>query len=73
MEKNMDNNMKFTVIVDKLNRLITELNIKISKNPEDINLKNKLEELIEDKNILYKGNIKDLENIVAKYGDKINE
>ncbi len=69
----MDNNMKFTVIVDKLNRLITELNIKISKNPEDINLKNKLEELIEDKNILYKGNIKDLENIVAKYGDKINE
>ena len=73
MEKNMDNNMKFTVIVDKLNRLITELNIKISKNPEDTNLKNKLEELIEDKNILYKGNIKDLENIVAKYGDKINE
>lgn len=69
----MDNNMKFTVIVDKLNRLITELNIKISKNPEDTNLKNKLEELIEDKNILYKGNIKDLENIVAKYGDKINE
>ena len=69
----MDNNMKFTVIVDKLNRLITELNIKISKNPEDINLKNKLEELIEDKNILYKGNIKDLENIEAKYGDKINE
>lgn len=67
----MDNNIKFTVIVDKLNRLISELNIEISKNPND-GLKNKLDELINDRNALYKGNVQDLENIVAKYGEKIN-
>lgn len=69
----MNNSIKFTVIVDKLNRLISELNIKISKNQENDELKSKLDELIDDRELLYKGSVKDLENIVAKYGEKINE
>lgn len=66
----MNNSIKFTVIVDKLNRLIAELNIKISKNQENEELKSKLDELIYDRNLLYKGTLKDLENITAKYGER---
>ena len=69
----MNNSIKFTVIVDKLNRFIAELNVKISKNPENMVLKSKLDELINDRNLLYKGSIEDLENITEKYGEKINE
>lgn len=66
----MDNSIKFTVIVDKLNRLISELNIKISKTPDNISLRNELEELMYDRNLLYKGSLDDLENIIAKYGER---
>lgn len=65
----MNNSIKFTVIVDKLNRLISELNIKISKNQENEELKSKLDELVYDRNLLYKGSLEDLENIIAKYGE----
>lgn len=66
----MDNNTKFTVAVDKLNRMITMLNIKISEEPENIDLRNELKELIDDKDLLFKGNVEDLENIIKKYGDR---
>ena len=38
----MDNNIKFTVIVDKLNYQIAMLNIEISKNPSNNELNEKL-------------------------------
>jgi phosphoenolpyruvate carboxylase len=69
----MNNSTKFTVTVDKLNKLITELNIKISKDPNNTEMKEKLENLISDKNKLYKGTLEDLENIIAKYGDCNND
>jgi hypothetical protein len=36
-------------------------------------MKEKLENLISDKNKLYKGTLEDLENIIAKYGDCNND
>jgi hypothetical protein len=68
----MDNNIKFTVTVDKLNRMISELNIKISKDVENADLRNKLNELISDKNTLYKGSAEEYKKIIEKYGDNAN-
>lgn len=65
----MNNSTKFTVIMDKLNKKISELNIQISKNQENKELKKKLDEIISDKDILYKGNVEDLENLIKKYGE----
>lgn len=69
----MDNNIKFTLIVDKLDRKISELNIKLSKNPNDNILKKELNEILIDKNSLYKGTIDDIKKIIEKYGDTFNE
>ena len=57
----MENSIKFTLIIDKLNRKISELNIKISK---DFN---------NDRDLLYKGNVDDVKKIIEKYGDTFNE
>lgn len=69
----MEDTIKFTLIVDKIDRKISELNIKISKDIGNIDLKKELEELLLDKNILYKGNTTDVQKIMKKYGDIINE
>lgn len=69
----MDNSIKFTLTIDKINKKISELNIKISKDSNNTNLQKELENLLEDRDILYKGNIEDLEKIIKKYGDNINE
>ncbi len=69
----MDNNIKFTVIVDKLNYQIAMLNIKISKDPNNSELNEKLEKILADREKLYTGTAKDLDNLIKKYGDLINE
>ena len=61
----MENSIKFTLIIDKLNRKISELNIKISK---DFN-----NDELEDRDLLYKGNVDDVKKIIEKYGDTFNE
>lgn len=66
----MDNSTKFTVTVEIINRMIAQLNIKICENPDDINLKNSLNKLLDDKKILYTGNAKELEKIISKYGER---
>ncbi len=68
----MEDTIKFTLIVDKIDKKISELNIKISKDIGNLDLKKELEELLLDKNILYKGNTNDVKKIMKKYGD-INE
>ena len=68
----MNNNTSFVVIVNKLNKMIADLNIKISKDSQNEELKQQLEEILQHKEKLYKGTAKDLENIVFKYGDKTN-
>lgn len=69
----MDNNTKFTLIIDKLNQQIAILNIKISKNPNNKELNETLNNLLQDKDKLYTETGKNLENLIKKYGDLINE
>ncbi len=69
----MEDTIKFTLIVDKIDKKISELNIKISKDIGNLDLKKELEELLLDKNILYKGNTNDVKKIMKKYGDIVNE
>ena len=69
----MDNNIKFNLIIEKLNQKIAYLNIKISKDKNNLKLQKKLHDLLIDKEKLYKGTITDLENITLKYGETNNE
>ena len=69
----MENNIKFTLIIEKLNQKIAELNIKISKDETNQLLKQELQTLLTDRNLLYKGTQSDLSNILQKYGDFTNE
>lgn len=68
----MENNVKFTLIIDKLNQKIAELNIKISKDTDNTLLKQELETLLSDRDLLYKGNANDLNSLIQKYGEMIN-
>lgn len=68
----MENNIKFTLIIDKLNQKIAQLNIRISKDSNNILLKEELNNLLNDRDLLYKGNTNDLNNLIKKYGDMIN-
>lgn len=69
----MENSIKFTLIADKLDRKISKLNIKISKDSNNVELQKELEELLNDKSLLYKGNSNDVKKIIEKYGDTFNE
>lgn len=68
----MDKNIAFSLIIDILNRKISELNIKLSKN-ESPELRRTLDELLADKKALYEGNADTLKTVLEKYGDLINE
>lgn len=69
----MENNIKFTLIIEKLNQKIAELNIKISKDETNELLKKELETLLVDRDLLYKGAQNDLNSIIQKYGEFTNE
>lgn len=69
----MNNSIKFTLIIDKLNYQIAMLNIKISKDPKNKELNEKLNDLLADREKLYTGTAEDLDNLTKKYGDLINE
>lgn len=69
----MENSTKFNLIIEKLNQKIANLNIKLSKDSNNIDLQNKLDELLKDKEKVYKGTIKDLDELTLKYGEKNNE
>ncbi len=68
----MDKNIAFSLIIDILNRKISELNIKLSKN-ESPELRRTLDELLADKKALYEGDADTLKAVLEKYGDLINE
>ncbi len=69
----MENNIKFNLIIEKLNEKIANLNIELSKNSNNINLQNELHILLTDRDIIYKGSSSQLEELIKKYGDLINE
>ena len=69
----METNTKFSLIIDKLNKKISELNIKLSKDTEIIELQNTLNTLLSDRDLLFKGNNEQLDALIKKYGELINE
>lgn len=67
----MENHIKFTLALDDLNRKITELNIKISKDLNNKSLKDELSVLLNDREKLLKEtDISELERILNKYGNR---
>lgn len=67
----MENNIRFALAIDNLNKKIAELNIKISKDLNNETLKSELEALLQDKDKLYKDtNRIELEELIKKYGSK---
>ena len=69
-----ENNIKFALALDKINRKIAQLNIKLSKDLTNPILKNELEILLKDKDLLYKGtDVELLTELINKYGSKDNE
>lgn len=63
-----ENSAKFTLAIDRINKKIAELNIKISKDFDNENLKIKLQELLEDKQNLYKADSTEFISLINKYG-----
>ena len=67
----MDNNVKFSVALENLNRKISELNIKISKDFNNEYLKNELSILLNERDILSKGTDAEIiESLINKYGNR---
>ena len=63
-----DNSAKFTLAIDKLNKKIAELNIKISQDFDNNALKTELHTLLEDKHKIYITNRDEFINLIEKYG-----
>lgn len=67
----MDNNIKFSVALNNLNNKIAELNIKISKDFNNEELKTKLSILLNERDMLLKGtDTEKIESLIEKYGNK---
>lgn len=69
----MENNIKFTLMIETLNQKIADLNIRISKDSNNIELQQSLNDLLADKEKLYNGTLKDLEELTLKYGETYHE
>ncbi len=63
----MKDSLKFTLAIDNLERKISELNIKISKTPNE-NLQKELEILLKDKENIFKKNQDEVKILIEKYG-----
>lgn len=69
--KTMDNNIKFSVALENLERKIAELNIKISKDLDNQVLKHELSRLLNNKETLLKGTDTNIiESLINEYGNK---
>ena len=67
----MDNNIKFSVALNNLTKKIAELNIKISKDLNNEQLKNELSILLNEHDTLLKGTDTEIiESLIEKYGNK---
>lgn len=69
----MENNVKFALALDNLNKKIAELNIKISKDFSNQLLKDELDILLNDRDILLKEcEVEKIKKITDKYGSSKN-
>lgn len=67
----MENDVKFSVALENLDRKIAELNIKISKNFDNENLKTELSNLLKEHDLLLKETDKEIiESLINKYGNR---
>ena len=66
----MNENLKLNLAIDKIEKKIAELNIKITKNPEDIDSIKELNILLKNRNKIYTGNTEELKILINKYGSK---
>ncbi len=66
----MDNNLKLTIVIDKLDKKIAELNIKLSKNEGNSDDINKLNQLLEEREKIFRGTSDELKALIEKYGSK---
>ena len=67
----MDNNIIFSVALNNLNNKIAELNIKISKDFNNEELKTELSILLNEHDMLLKGtDTEKIESLIEKYGNK---
>ncbi len=64
----MENSTKFTLAIDRINKKIADLNIKISKDFDNNILIAELQELLEDKKKIYKSESEEFLRIIEKYG-----
>lgn len=69
----MEINTKFSLIIDKINKKISKLNIELSKDAENEILRLELNTLLHDRELLYKGDEAELTTLIKKYGELINE
>lgn len=68
----MDNNMKFSLAIDTLNKKIAEITIKLSEDLNNKSLQLELEQLLENKDRLYKSNDREeLKKLIEKYGSNL--
>lgn len=68
----MELNTKFSLIIDKLNKKISEINILLSKDNSNEALKNELNLLLKDRDLFFKGTNEQLKELIDKYGELIN-
>ena len=64
----MENNMKYTLVISKINEEIAKTNIELSKDKENLKLKDTLLTLLKDKEAVYSGSTKELKKLFEKYG-----
>lgn len=68
----MDNNMKFSLAIDTLNKKIAEITIKLSEDLNNKSLQLELDQLLKDKDFLYKSNDSEaLKKLIEKYGSNL--
>ena len=70
----MNENTKFTILLDMLNRRIADLNIRISRDDSNKEcLEKQLDDMLKDREILYSGEHSDFVKILKKYGETFND
>lgn len=68
----MDNNMKFSLAIDTLNKKIAEITIKLSEDLNNKTLQLELDQLLKDKDFLYKSTDSEaLKKLIEKYGSNL--
>lgn len=64
----MENNIKYTLVIAKINEEIAKANIELANDQNNLKVKENLLSLLQDKETVYNGSSNDLEKLFKKYG-----